>query len=711
MTAPAAGPTTGPTAGAGAAGYTADIDVGGTFTDGFFTDGSAAHRAKVLTTPHDLTECFLGCLRRGAGAFGRDLPDFLSRTQVVRLSTTLGTNTLLQRRGPKVGLLVTSGAERSLYAGGDAGAHPLADPGLVRGIDEEVDAGGRPVRPPEPEQVLAAVRELVAAGARIIAVSLANSWRNPGHELAVRTIVRDRYPAHYLRSVPLQLAHEVTASDGDHIRANTVLLNAYLHGDLARGLYRAEDLARANGMRRPLLVVHAAGGSARVAKTIAVQTLSSGPAVAVHGAAVTARQLGLTHVVTADMGGTSFDVAILDGTEPAVLADPVIAGMRIAVPVIATESIGAGGGSIAQLVDGKLTVGPESAGSSPGPVCYGKGGQRPTVTDANLLLGLLSADGFLGGRMRLDPDRARTVLQRRLGRELGLDPETVAAQIRAQVNATMADEVRARLDASGADASAYTMFAFGGGGPLHACDIAERAGLRRVIGFPHGSVFSAFGSSTVDVWHRYARSADVALADESAVPQVAAAVDELARQGQLDMRGEGFAPGDVTVAVSVAIDRDGRREEIPLGEHLAPGGPDTAALAGADGVRDALDRAVAAVAAAAAASETSGAAGPGGARLREVLVDLRAPTPAWLPSPAPLRPGPVTPHAERDVRWSADGPAVRTPVVALEALTPGSQIDGPAIIDTADTVYAVNPGWTAVLTAEGNVAIERRAQP
>ena len=656
--------------------YTADIDVGGTFTDGFFTDGTIAHRAKVLTTPHDLTECFLGCLQRGAVAFGRDLPDFLGQTQVVRLSTTLGTNTLLQRRGPKVGLLVTSGAERSLYSGGEGGPHPLVNPDLVRGVAEEMDAHGHPVRVPEPEQVLAAVRELVGLGARIIAVSLANSRYSPEHELLVRTIVRDRYPAHYLRSVPLQLAHEVTASDGDHVRTNTVLLNAYLHGDLARGLYRAEDLARAQGMRRPLLIVHAAGGSARVAKTVAVQTLSSGPAVAVHGAAVTARQLGLTHVVTADMGGTSLDVAILDGTEPAVVAEPVIAGLRVAVPVIATESIGAGGGSIAQLADGKLVVGPESAGSSPGPACYGKGGQRPTVTDANLLLGLLSADGFLGGRMRLDADRARAVIERRLGRELGLDAEAVAARIRAQVNATMADEVRARLDATGVDAGEYTMFAFGGGGPLHACDIAERAGLRRVIGFPHGSVFSAFGSSTVDIWHRYTRAVDMAPGSEGAVQQVATAVTELTRQGDLDMRGEGFEPGDVTVTASLAIDRHGHREEVPLRGDAAP---------------------------------PSAQAAPDGTRLREVIVDMRVATPTWTPPRVPLSPQRATPQAEREVRWSADGPAVRTPVVALEAMTAGTQIDGPAIIDTADTVYAVNPGWAAVLTADGNVALERRA--
>jgi N-methylhydantoinase A len=698
--------------------YTADIDVGGTFTDGFFTDGSTAHRAKVLTTPHDLTECFLGCLRRGAADFGRELPDFLGRTQVVRLSTTLGTNTLLQRRGPKVGILVTTGAERSLYAPDDA-PHPLADPDLVRGVDTELDADGRSVRPPDPGQVLTAVRELLTLGARMIAVSFAGSWRNPEHELAVRQIVRARYPTHYLRSVPLQLGHEVSVHPSDDVRASTVLLNAYLHGDLARGLYRAEDLARAHGMRRPLLIVHAAGGSARVAKTVAVQTLSSGPAVAVHGAAATARQLGLTRVVTADMGGTSLDVAILDGAEPAVVPDPVVAGMRIAVPVIATESIGAGGGSIARLEDGKLVVGPESAGSSPGPACYGKGGQRPTVTDANLLLGLLSADGFLGGRMRLDAGRAQTIVERRLGRELGLDAQTVAAQIRARVNATMADEVAARLAGTGIDPAEYTLFAFGGGGPLHACEIAERAGIRRVLGFPHGSVFSAFGSSTVDVWHHYTRGADLPLADPGTAGQVSAVIGALTSQGNLDMRGEGFAPDDVTVTASIVIDDDGATREIPLDGAATAATADAvkhATTATADAVKhattaaaDAVKHAATATANAAGALEHAAAAAPG-ARLREIAVDLRAATPTWTPARAPLQPGPAPVHAERDVRWTADGPPVRTPVVTLESMAPGHQIDGPAIIDTADTVYAVNPGWTATRTAEGNVAIEHRAR-
>ncbi len=650
--------------------YTADIDVGGTFTDGFFTDGTLAHQAKVLTTPHDLTECFLGCLTRGAAAFDLPLPAFLGRTQVVRLSTTLGTNTLLQRRGPKVGLLVTAGAERTLYGTGE---HPLLDPELVRGIDEEVDADGRAVKTPSSDQVLTAVRELVALGTRMIAVSLQHSARNPAHERRIRDLVRERYPVHYLRSVPLQLGHEVTSSDRDDVRTSTVLLNAYLHSDLSRGLYRAEDLARIQGMRRPLLVVHAAGGSARVAKTVAVQTLSSGPAVAVRGAAVSARQLGLTHVVTADMGGTSTDVAVLDGTEPAVVHEPVVAGMRIAVPVIATESIGAGGGSIASVVDGQLVVGPKSAGSSPGPVCYSKGGQRPTVTDANLLLGLLDAEGFLGGRMRLDAARAQTVVQRRLAQGLGVDVQTAAAQVRAQVNAAMAEQVRSRVEATGVPAADFTLFAFGGGGPLHACDIAEQVGIDRVVGFPHGSVFSAFGSSTVDVWHHYSRAVVLPAGGAQTAGVVARAVTELREQGRFDMQGEGFSHEEVTAVVYLVVEWDAERHEVAVED----GQPLEQVLADA-----------------------------GTGRLTEVTLDLRAPMPTWVPLEAEAPPHIAQPQAHREVRWAVDAQPARTPVLRLEQLTPGAHIDGPAVIDTDDTVYAVNPGWSATVTGTGNVLLE-----
>ncbi|TAN26563.1 MAG: hydantoinase/oxoprolinase family protein [Actinomycetota bacterium] len=659
--------------------YTADFDIGGTFTDGFFTDGTLAHRAKVFTTPHDLTEGFLGCLQLGAEAFGESLNGFLGFTHVVRLSTTLGTNTLLQRRGPKVGLIVTAGSEANLYApDGNPGAfESILDPRFVRGLNEAVDETGKESVFPPSSEVLTAVRELLEMGARIIAVSLRNSWRNPIHEKRVREIVLERYPVHYMRSVPLQLAHEITSSDDDHSRTNTVVLNAYLHRDLSRGLYKADDLARQNGMRHPLLVVNAAGGSARVAKTVAVQTMSSGPAVAVRGAAIIAKQLKLDHVVCADMGGTSLDVAVIDGAEPSLVEMPEIHGMKIAVPVISTESIGAGGGSIARVVDGKLRVGPDSAGSVPGPACYGKGGQNPTVTDANLVLGLIEPANFLGGRMRLDLDRAREVLAKRIGAPLGVDVESAAAMIRACVNTTMADEIRKRIDLSATSPSQYAFFAFGGGGMLHACDIAEEAGITKVVGFPFGSVFSAFGSSTVDVWHRYPRSLALQIDNPWSESVLINTVEGLLTQGRLDMKGEGFEEPELSESFQLVVETaDGREDFVFKSIHDVPG------------IYDAV--------------RTSHP----GSELREVVFDIRAEMPTWLPAPGYAGPGEMPGSTVRKVRWSKDGPAVATPVFKLENLGKGSSMSGPALIETKDTVFAVKSGWSSRIDQFGNIVME-----
>lgn len=659
--------------------YTADFDIGGTFTDGFFTDGRAAHRAKVFTTPHDLTEGFLGCLRLGADAFEVSLREFLTNTQVVRLSTTLGTNTLLQKRGPKVGLIVSRGAEDDLYGppGTPAAIGSIIEPELVRGIDERVEESGRCLREPSSAEVLLAVRHLLDEGARIIAVSLANSWRNPINERRVREIVVERYPVHYLRSVPLQLAHEITSSDGDHARVNTVLMNAYLHRDLSRGLYRAEDLARQEGMSHPLLIVHAAGGSARVAKTVAVQTLSSGPAVAVRGASIMARQLQLDDVVCADMGGTSLDVAVLGNGEPPVVDLPKIEGIGIAIPMISTESIGAGGGSIARVQGGELRVGPESAGSVPGPVCYGKGGMNATVTDANLLLGMLDPEDFLGGRMRLDLAKARDIVERRIAQPLGVDLETAAAMIRSEVNISMAKEIRERIEASKADPSKFTFFAFGGGGPLHACDIAENVGIKRVVGFPFGSVFSAFGSSTVDVWHRYSRSMTQRLDHPQAESSLVSIANALVEQGRLDMRGEGFPRSELVESFKLSLGNSGDMKEIDFKEVAE-------VPVVLEKVRNTMP----------------------GTELRGLVLDVRAKIPTWLPQKMDAEVAEVRPRSSRMVRWSVETEAVVTPVVKLEEMRIGSEIDGPALIETKDTVYAVKHGWMGRIDNYGNIVME-----
>lgn len=639
--------------------YSIDIDIGGTFTDGFFTDGTAVQTAKVLTTPHDVTEGFLDCVRLGSERFDLGLDEFLRRTTVARLSTTIGTNLLVQRKGARIGLLVTEGNETTLYGNEPAKAcGEIVARDMVLGIAETVDDAGRAVVAPSGEQVLAHVRALVQKGAEIIVVSLRNSWRNQANEQAVRALVRARYPIHYLRSVPVQLGIEVVHDRDDHARTNSALLNAYIHAEMARALFRAEDKLRAAGYPRPLLIVHNSGGNARVAKTVALNTLHSGPAVAVKGAAELSRWLELDHVVSADMGGTSFDIGVVRNRSVSLEPVPQIEEMRIATPVIELASAALGGGSIASVDGGELQLGPESAGSAPGPACYGKGGAEPTVTDANLLLGFIDPDNFLGGRMQLDAQAATRAVERRLGRRLGLSVEEIACRVRRTADEGMAREVASCLGRAGQNPADVTLFSVGGAGPLHACNIADLAGLKQVVVFPFGSVFSAFGGGTTDVQHLYRHTFGDGAAGAGQLDKI---VDAIVRQARRDMQGEGFAPSDVPLVFEVGLDEAAVTVEGPSSLDAAEFS--RRILAKADGTPIDLLRACATSA-----------------------------TPHWRQEPLASGSHVLRPHARRDVWWTKDGPA-STSIYDRDALQPGVSIDGPAIVEAPDTTYAVNPGW------------------
>ena len=657
--------------------YTIDIDIGGTFTDGFFTDGTDVRTEKVVSTPHDITECFMNCIVAGAGAFGLDTSDFLRRTSVTRVSTTVGTNLLVQGAGPRLGLIVTKGHDKSVYGRGKAeilGRYVPAD--MVEGIGEGINNRGKVVREVEVEELLAAVRRLIEAGARMIVVSFKNAWRNPHNERLARTLVRDRYPIHYLRSVPLQIGSEVMHVADDQARTNSAVFNAYIHTEMARALYRAEDRLREAGFSRPLLVMHASGGSARVAKTIALHTLNSGPAAAAKGAAFLARLFGDKRVVTADMGGTSFDMSVIVDGEAVLNMLPELDGVRIATPMIEVDALGAGGGSIAHVDGGKLRVGPESAGSAPGPASYAKGGMEPTVTDANLVLGYIDAEYFLGGAMTLDADAARRAMERRVARPLGLTVEDSALAVREAINREMANVMSGRLAAKGLKLSRFTMFAFGGGGPLHACAIAELTGIDRIVAFPYGSVFSAFGSSTCNIQHMYAKTLVIPAARAE---EADAALAEMRAQAVRDVVGEGFSEAEMTARVEVDL-RVGKRHR-------------TLAIPGKRGrIKGRLAR------------------GAGKTVIETVRLLAECDVPRWEPTReataagrAPRRKG------TRDVCWTPAG-AEATPVYDRAALRYGHTVRGPAIVEGPDTGYAVAAGWTLSVGVWGDFVISRGAR-
>jgi N-methylhydantoinase A len=521
---------------------TIDIDTGGTFTDAFVVHRGEVHTVKVLTTPHDLALCFAQVLERAAEVVGVTVDELLSEAACVRYATTVGTNAVIQRTGPKIGLIVGAD-ELAAYGEGGAGARLIerfGSPGMVAAVAGTTNGNGD-------GHVVDASKELLSRSARGLVCSIATTADGAQAERAVLESFRGHYPRQCLDTVPLTLSHEVASDPDDVRRTATALFNAYVHDDVARYLYRAEDWLRANGYTRPLLIVHNDGGCARVAKTVAGRTYNSGPTAGLLGAEEIARVCAIDHLVTFDVGGTSLDVGFLTGGRAPFLEHGRVVDVDVSFAMPDIHVLGSGGGSIAHLVgdDGTIEVGPQSAGANPGPACFARGGTEPTVTDADVVLGLIAPDRFLGGRMELDAAAATRAMQ-----TLGTDAVTVAATIRSRLHDNMAARIREELAAKDLDPAQTSMLAYGGGGPTHACDVAARLGIKEVLTVPFAAVFSAFGASSADVRHVY----DAAPGDG-----VEAA---LTKQALRDMRGEGFGADQVDITVAPATRHGVERLEV-----------------------------------------------------------------------------------------------------------------------------------------------------
>jgi N-methylhydantoinase A len=532
--------------------FTIDIDNGGTFTDGFFTRDGQIEWVKVDTTPHDLTVCFLKCIEEGAAKFGLTVPQLLHETEVIRFSTTHATNTLLQRSGPRLGLIVTRGFEESLYS--SAARSPALDfivpAGMVFGIDEPSGRGSV-----DREQVRLAIRSLLGRGARMIVVSLHRAHLDPTNELMIKEIAEDDYPKHYLGAVPLLLSSEVSATNDEASRTNIALLNAYFHPDMVRFLYKSEDEVRNQGYRRPLLVVHADGGAARVAKTTAIMTHNSGPSAGVLGTAYMSRLYRLPYVASMDIGGTSTDISLVIDGRHGYKRESVLEGIPVKLPVIEVYSTAAGGGSIARPGNKKqIKLGPDSAGAMPGPACYGLGGNEATSTDACIVLGYIDPEYFLGGKRKLDAGLARAVITENLAKPLGIPAETCGRLITEAMEDICAEDISNLIKAGGYNPADFVLFSFGGAGGLYCCGIADKVGIPRIYCFRFSSVFSAFGSSCADVLHTYESLAKLSLKRKSRPSQIKEfnkVVQELIDSVLKDMRGEGFPPEKVSFSLEL----------------------------------------------------------------------------------------------------------------------------------------------------------------
>lgn len=682
---------------------TIDIDTGGTFTDGFVALGERFVKVKVPTTPHDLTVCFNACLEAAAGEL--NLPDaasLLAQTEVVRYATTLSTNTLLQRNGPKLGLLVTRGYEASLYGPPRTDPHPLYSillPQMVIGIAEGSGVEGAPLLPVDEAEVRRSVKFLLERGARMIVVSFRGAHRNPANELRVRQILEADFPKHYLGCVPLLLGHQVSQRYDDASRANAAIINAYLHKEMVRYLYKADDDLRRRNYGRPLLIVHANGGAARVAKTKAISTYNSGPAAGLLGADEVRRLYGLENVLTLDVGGTSSDVSIIAAGQFAYTYHSSIHGIPVDEPMIEVHGVGAGGSSIAtvELDAGgapRLRVGPESAGSVPGPASFGQGGTQPTGTDAFLILGFVDPDYFLGGRRKLDAVAARRAIQEKIAGPLGISVEAAAQRIVHGLETVAGNAIRDVLAQRQLSSDQFALFAFGGAGGLLSPGIARVLGLKTIYTFPFSTVFCAYGSSILDIVHTYERPLYQALpwgaARRQDFTKFTSLAEEMRAAARRDMRGEGFPPDEVRFTLEVEMSLGDGADSTAAPNLCSAALPILAVESEADAQLLAETCRQAARTAIGSGTEENG----GGPRvlLETLYLKASAAVPHYRPVERPEEgPDPAAAlSGRRDLLWGEG--VIATPVYRREALRPGNVVEGPAVVEANDTTYLVPRG-------------------
>ena len=667
--------------------WTVDIDVGGTLTDGIFTNGEQVFSAKVDTTPHDLTVCLFDCLAQGASKLGfADTSGFLEHIDLIRWSTTITSNVLAELRGPRIGLLVSKGHENDLY-----GADPrssvlnrlLTEKDII-GLNGSFDGA----------QVTNAARALLEGGVRRICVSMKDSHRNPAAELAVKSAIDLQYPDHFLGSVPVLAGSDISKSSDDRTRTYCAVINAYTHGALAATLFKAEDeLRQTSQYVGTFLVSHINGGVAGIAKTKAIDTIESGPILGIHASVFFAQLYGLKDVVAIDVGGTTAKVSILKNGLPINRKPSDFFGIPVEISLPDLRSIALGGGSVVKPASSagnpKIELGPESMGSFPGPACYGLGGDQPTLTDAFVLAGLINPEFFLGGAKPLDRELAQSVIENQVAGPMNITVDEACRLIINRAFELVADLIAASAKELKQDLSKHTLFAYGGNGSLFACGVAEKAGINEVQLFALGPVFSAFGSSVSDICHVYERGlAGVAIADEDA-GDFRKLLEEIKAEGVKDLLGEGIRPDGLTYEIEIEASQDsGNSIAVPCPESI---------LSNPRQLRAAIASALGSVAGASAKDISL--------ELMRVRVKKAMPKPHVAERALKQADSSHARTGTRKVLWgSRNGEAQ---VYRWESLEPGNRVTGPAILEGINTTYFVPENWTMSVDRFGNGALTK----
>jgi N-methylhydantoinase A len=691
--------------------YLVGVDIGGTFTDCAIVDAKGRLlTTKVPSTPQDFSQGMMDALRAGADALELELDAFCRRIAFLSHGTTVGTNTIIQKKGAKVGLITTKGHEDAIhimrgsrgYAGRDirkvvhfpetAKPTPIVPKRLIRGVSERVDCFGEIVVTLNEAQAEAAIRDLVAQGVEAIAICFLWSFRNPRHELRLRELVKKIAPGLFVTC-----SVDIAPKWGEYERVTATALNAYLGPVMSGYLARIDRTLTDLGYRHGLQIAQCGGGTVPVERAgeAPLLTLDSGPVAGVTASMFLGQAMGDANIITTDMGGTSFDVSIIQGGKPAYSFVSNTDQYEYFLPKVDLQVIGAGGGSLARAhpETRTLTVGPDSAGAFPGPVCYGRGGTVPTVTDAQLVLGYLDPDNFAEGRLKLDVAAATEAIAA-LGASIGMGAVECAAGICRIVELNMADIIRKVTVEKGFDPRDFVLYAFGGAGPAHAGVFARELGVKKVV-VPQrkaASTWCAFGAAAADVLHVLEHTEIMA----TPVPagRVNANLERLEKQAREVMKAEGIAGSRQRFEFSLDVRHRGQINEVevllpwkrlPTGYEAALRKMFVARYEQLYGKGSAL----------------------AGAQLEIVVCRLRAraltPRPklvrarrssAKIPAQALLR--------RREIYWPDLKRRRVTPIYDGERLIIGNRLRGPAIVETADTTVVVHPGRTLRLDPLGN---------
>ena len=673
------------------------VDIGGTFTDLQVVAHGRVFALKTPTTPADPSDGLFTGMREAARRFGFALAD----ADLLMHGTTIATNAVLERKLPRGALVTTAGFEDVLEIGRHFrrdvyGLKPEILPVLIPrdrrlGIAERIRGNGTVELALDDEAIDAVSARVESLEVECAAICLLNAFVNPAHEERLRDALARRFPG-----LMVSISSEVSPEIREFERTSTTVLNTLLMPVVQRYTRRLTERLASEGIGLRIFLVQSNGGvcSLDLAGAQPARLLLSGPSGGALAAQRIAAETGFPNLVAVDMGGTSFDVSVVQDGRSTMVMQGEVDRLPVRLPMIEIRTIGAGGGSIAHVAaGGRLDVGPESAGAMPGPVCYRRGGTEPTVTDANLVLGRLDAASFLGGEMSLDLAGAQNAVAGRIAKPLGVTTEDAAEGVLAVAIPKLAAATRLSVFEKGLDPRDFGLLSFGGAGGLHAVEVAEAVGIRRVI-FPRNpSTLSAWGILHSDIVQDFARSRVVRL-DGAALPTLGALADELLAAARHFFEEEHVAPADQALGLAADVRYVGQAFEI-----LTPWQRDDVAAAPSAGDLARL------LADFHAAHQRRFSYSDPVAAVELVTLRLtatgrvdnpKASVAASSDAAAPSRTRPIFMRGGlRDV-----------PVVRREALASGATLDGPIVIEEGYTTLIVDPGWQATVDPHGNIVAE-----